>query len=453
MKRRDVRRGRRATRSVVAVLAASAVAATGATAASRQTDGGPTVVELYFELKLLYRGGVAVRAAVDEWAGGRLRMSRVGGHPGGDGTTTLSLECPLEDPWTFRWYPTRHEVKLGAAVWVPRPRGDAYAALAAALAVAARERYRLWWEDDRVRSTAPETPSWAASADRFWAQRHRRELEIKDPLSDPPVYPFHVLGDARGRFVVPLDGGGVVLSSRIEQRMSEPWLPGGWQAWLDGQRPSGYGYWERKRPSWEPGTYRAVAAAVALLGWSPWNHGSPSPASATDGARRYRVPRAAPAATDASTSVDLLRQVGRVVTALLPRAAERLPWSGSPPVDFRVGDDGDRWTVTRGQSPPTPAESDSRVVQRVWRYSRFDRRAGVVEQDELQLLVTVGNGDDVKLWLEVGFRPTDERCPLASSGRAGSFPDDDATGVRPSRGRRSPADATPSPAAASPRFP
>lgn len=343
----------------------------------------PTV-ELYFELKLLYRGRRFFRRVeIDQWAGGRLLMRRES-HEGADGVaeTRLSLLRPLEDPWTFRWYPTRHEVKLGAAVWVPRPEGDAYGALATRLEPAARERYRRWWRDDLVRRTAPEVPSWASAAERFWADRHRDEASVKDPLHEHPVYPFHVLGDARDRFIVRLDPRGVPVPGGIVETMSEPWLPDGWRSWQAGGRPAGYGYWGRDRPAWEPRTYPAMAAALGLLGWSPWDEATPTS--------------------------DLLAQASLVVATLLPRTAGQMSWSGSPVMTFTSRDDDGRVTSLRGESGPTRATSDPRIVYRAWRYLRVDHGDGRVEQDELQLLLTLDDGADVKLWLVIGYGPAGE---------------------------------------------
>ena len=49
------------------------------------------------------------------------------------------------------------------------------------------------------------------------------------------------------------------------ESMSTPWLPDGWRRAAGGDAVSGYGYWERTRPRWEPRVYPAFAAALRLL--------------------------------------------------------------------------------------------------------------------------------------------------------------------------------------------
>ena len=225
-------------------------------------------VELHFEMKLLLRDRVMFRrVAVDQWAGGVLRMAR---RPAGGGSSRYTLSAVIEDPWTFRWYPTKDEAKLGAAVAVEQPTGHPYGSLEPLLLPLAREKHRLWWADDRVEATAARSPPWSDDADSFWAERHRAEEQEKDPLHPDAVYPFHVLGDVAGRVVFAVRPDGAVDLESIRETACRPWLERGWQEWIAGRGRAGYGYWEERRPDWEPRTYETLAAALRLLAWSPF---------------------------------------------------------------------------------------------------------------------------------------------------------------------------------------
>jgi hypothetical protein len=242
-----------------------------ASAAAAPSDSAvpPPELEVYFEIKLLVRERVRGRPVqVDQWSGGRVRMV---GKRTSDGGMVYRIAEILESPWTFRWYPLKDEVKLGAAVWVEHPEGHPYGALAPRLEARARSKFELWWDAD----PAVPGPSWSDESGRFWARRHADELDRKDPLPEHPTYPFHVLGPLDDRFGFTLRDGAV---ESIVERMSGPWLPNGWSEARDGEPVEGYGFWERKRPRWEPRTYETFAAALALLG-SP---GSDS-ADPTDG--------------------------------------------------------------------------------------------------------------------------------------------------------------------------
>ncbi len=212
-------------------------------------------LEVYFEAKLLVRRRAwGRRWEVDQWNGGRVRMR---GEPDGAATVYRISEV-LEAPWTFRWYPSRDEVKLGAAVWVEKPSGDPYGSLAPRLEPLAREKHALWWDAD----PAAAGPEWAAQSGRFWARRHRREQAEKDALPEHPTYPFHVLGPIDDRFGFTVRDGAV---GDVVETMTQPWLRDGWDAALSGEDVLGYGFWDSERPRWEPRTYETFAAALGLL--------------------------------------------------------------------------------------------------------------------------------------------------------------------------------------------
>jgi hypothetical protein len=227
----------------------------------------PPEIEVYFEIKLLVRERVWGRhVQVDQWSGGRVRMT---GESAPDGASVYRISEILESPWTFRWYPLKDEVKLGAAIWVEHPEGHPYGALAPQLEGSARSKFELWWDAD----PAVPGPSWSDESGRFWARRHGDELDRKDPLPEHPTYPFHVLGALDDRFGFTLRDGAV---ESIVERMSGPWLPDGWSRARDGVAVEGYGFWEHKRPRWEPRTYETFAAALALLGPSGSDSADPA---------------------------------------------------------------------------------------------------------------------------------------------------------------------------------
>ena len=56
---------------------------------------------------------------------------------------------------------------------------------------------------------------------------------------------------------------GVVVSQVVE-RISRPWLKDGWQRAREGETVAGYGFWESKRPRWEPRFERCGPVAAVL---------------------------------------------------------------------------------------------------------------------------------------------------------------------------------------------
>jgi hypothetical protein len=370
--------------------------------AGRPQPGAPSPTsrrELYFEFKLLFRGaGLGRSAGVDQWAGGRLLME-LRRAAGADDEPSWSLELigPLEDPWTFRWYPGRDEAKLGAAVSVVEPQGDPYHSLARLLEPQVRERYRLWWRDDSVGATAPHAPSWRARTDSFWSDQHRSEEQEKDPLPADAVYPFYVLGDPRGRFGARVEANGRLVGDSIHDRMSRPWLPQGWHESLSGRPVEGYGYWERKRPRWEPATYQALAAALRLLAWPCLNERT------DQGIYELLVEPAEDRSPEVS-GADLPERLADVITVLQPRAAGRLDWHGGTPMRFRVLSSSAEQVVVVGESDTLSFVGKPDLRYRVWRYFRHDPVAARPEHDELQMLVERISGPATKAWIKIGYR-------------------------------------------------
>ncbi|MCP3981924.1 MAG: hypothetical protein GY716_21690 [bacterium] len=389
---RDVESHRRFPRccaaALLALAALSVVAETPPVAAE-----GAERTELYFELKLQLRAG---RAKLDQWAGGRLLLQRTRA----GGVDRMRLIRPLEDPWTLRWYPTKDEVKLGAAVWVDAPSGHPYGALAERLTAQAERRYRQWSGGERVERTAPVEPRWRERTDRFWAARHRNER--LDPLHEDPVYPFHVLGDPSGRLAFAVERDGSLRHGSVSETMTRPWLASGWSRWIAGERSAGYGFWEGERPDWEPRTYETLAAALETLGWSPY----PEAGTASEPGTRFFV------MAHGRGDDSWLAQLIRVVETLVPRAAGRFDWSSSPVVRFRVVDSTPSRLAVTGDSGWHATLGGATTRYRVWRHAAQRREARSTERDELQVLLERRESDPFKVWLKVGYRPFDESAEL-----------------------------------------
>ncbi len=325
-------------------------------------------IELFFEVKLLLRERFwGRRVEVDQWTGGRLRMRGVSSP---DGSKRYDIAAVLESPWTFRWYPTKDEAKLGAAVHVERPLGDAYGTLAPELERLAGSKHALWWDAD---PSSP-GPPWSADNGRFWSRRHAKERDEKDPLAEHPTYPFHVLGPLEGRFAFSVRDGAV---SQVVERVTRPWLKDGWQRACEGETVDGYGFWESKRPRWEPRTYETLAAVLWLLG--------PAPERAND------------------SWGDPVAQLAEVLATMQPRAARvSRGWTAS----------GEHHRV-RVENGKTLIENEGGVTRRddlrfrLWR----SRAAGF---DELQILLDDRGAEAFKLWVRVGYRPAAAVKPSGS---------------------------------------
>lgn len=372
-----------ATPQGFAALAVALLTVTSVPSAAATTPALP--VELYFELKLLLRERRGpLRVEVDAWAGGRLAL-QARELPGG---RAFELQSVIEHPWVFRWYPTRREAKLGVAIAVPSPAADPYASLAVLVEAQAHERWRRFWLDDRVDAAAPRSPPWAVRADGFWTARHVAARERRDALPEAPVYPFHVLGPLPGRLRFRTDARGAVVRGSIEEQVSSPWLANeGWSAARRGATVVGYGYWApTARPQWEPRTYQALAAAVALLAWSP--RGSPQA-----GAVEELIPRGG------------VEDVSAVVAALLPRAAGRLGGRGAAPARMQRQVDDARHTVIVGGSEPFSPRGAAELRARFWRYSRIENAGDGTVEDEVQWLVEHHDPQKLRIWLRIGYRP------------------------------------------------
>lgn len=317
-------------------------------------------IELFFEVKLLLREKFwGRRVEVDQWTGGRLRMHGVSSP---DGSKRYEIAGVLESPWTFRWYPTEDEAKLGAAVHVEHPEGDAYGTLAPELERLARSKHALWWDAD------PSTPGppWSADNGRFWSHRHAKERDEKDPLAEQPTYPFHVLGSLEGRFAFSVRDGAV---SQVVERVTRPWLKDGWQRARNGETVDGYGFWGSKRPRWEPRTYETLAAVLQLLG-------------------------PAPEKTSASQWSDPVAQLAEVLATMQPRAA-------------RVSRG---WTAS-GEDPRVRVEDGRTLIEIEGGVTRRDDlrfrlwRCRTDGSDELQILLDDRGAEAFKLWVRVGYFP------------------------------------------------
>jgi hypothetical protein len=203
-------------------------------------------------------------------------------------------------------------------------------------------------------------PPWSEETGSFWARRHAAELDEKDPLPEQSTYPFHVLGSLRDRFGFTLHDGVV---ERVEERVTRPWLADGWTRALAGERVQGYGYWDSRRPRWEPRTYETFAAALELLGPS---------------------------------SADAVAVLADVLATMQPRAARICRgWQGSDETP----------SVRRFAGRTLLAVEDGRVSGRKDLRYRMWRSTGD-HSDELQILVDDRGDDTFKFWVRVGYAPS-----------------------------------------------
>lgn len=345
------------------LLVAAAAPATGPT-----VGNDPTHL-LFFELKLLIRGrSWTRRVALDQWAGAELLLRE-----SADGR--LELVRPAVDPWTFRWYPTKRELKLGAALAVAEPAGDPYAGLEARLLPLARRLHETWWENDRVDDRGNGLPGWSGRVDGFWRGVHRGAGEAREPLAAAPTYPFHVLGEVAGRFALLRAPSGAVAG--VRETMTSPWLADGWSRAVAGESVVGYGYWGTLRPWWEPRTYETVAAALELLRW---------PAQ----------PAIAPAADP-----EWGEALGRVLSTLLPRHAGRFRW--------RLAGTWEAARIENGRlvrrASPAPVRGADGVTVESWRSTEPGAAGAPPRADELQLLAVHENPSRFKLWIRIGYAP------------------------------------------------
>lgn len=293
--------------------------------------------ELYFELKARIR---SFKVDADLMAGARLLMEKKEG--------TLVLLHPLEHPWKFYWVAPlvgREEVKyasevtLPAATWPARKRADAE--------VDARGRAR-------------------------WAQ-WRNEWSGRRDFTQ--AFNFYVIGSPRGRFVVELMPRGGV--SKVENRVTDRWLPTGLADWVAGRRVEGYAFWanEPAPPEWQPHAYDALQAALHLL--------------------------AVPVASGQVVHPDVVGKTRTVLETLAPKA--RGHFSGHRHVHLTMSANTiDGATVYEGKSGVLAATGRQKMTLTLYRKTVIN--AGRPVSDEVR--VEFEGGKDLTLQLSVGWLPT-----------------------------------------------
>jgi len=314
---------------------------------------------------------LALEAEVE--AAGRLLMaeeappSAATGPPPASDHRALSLIRPLEHPWKLYRVdplgPGRGESKHAAVITLPEVTWEA-------LETARAEMDRLGEARARNRH-----PPW--------------------PLAG--TFSFVVIGPPEGRFRVeigPPASGSRVL--RVENRLTDRWLPGDFDtfvaAWRHGEArglPEGYWFWNRGENEpfpWEPHTYHAFAAALALLG-------DPAPVpGASVPALRVELP-------------DLAERLARVLAVLVPKSAGRLPAAGGLAVCFQPvsgeAAGGGRAVLGRGCSRATsdPAAGESLVYER---FRGLGSDSGRLSVDRVRASFT---SPAARVTVEVGFRP------------------------------------------------
>lgn len=286
----------------------------------------------------------SARGRAEVLAGARLLMSSRRSPAGG---LTLAFERALEDPWKLFHLdpigPFGGQTKAAAVITLPEASWDALDERRAAHARAAARRHAGW----------------------------RPAAGRKPPLDG--AFAFIVIGDPIGRFNLEIAAGGERVA--VENRMTDRWLNGDFGRFVGdwgptGARPGaprGYWFWndgETEPFSWQPGTYRALAAAVELLGRAP-----------ADG-------------------IELVRRAERVIEALAPRAPGRRAPSW-PPLTLEereeIGADGETIVVSQAK------KEEVAVVRRL----TLGKERLVVADSLLLEVDRVRSG----LRLAVGYRP------------------------------------------------
>ncbi len=193
-----------------------------------------TIWEVWYSIEARVR---SARADADLEGGGSLSMN---GRRLPSGALSLSLGEVRIHPWKLYWLdpigPLGEEVKMSSVVTLPEAGWEAL------------EAARL-------------------EAEAEGAVRHRRWLDRAErPRGLDGTFAFVVIGPERDRFRLEIAGDGRLVE--VVNRMTDRWLPGPFDQFLETPHPSGYWFWnlgETEPFEYEPHTYHAFAAALELL--------------------------------------------------------------------------------------------------------------------------------------------------------------------------------------------
>lgn len=322
----------------------------------------PAAWHLFYDLKLRLR---AATIDTDLWAGGKLRMR---GQRRGDGTLGLGLDRPLEDPWKLNWFTAG---LLGAGLYG----SSEIAPGQPAHAVRSRAEARA---NDFVRARH-------AAWKREWGGRAEFH-------KDHPPFCFTVLGDLGWRLKASARPTGAL--DDVQNLMTHAWVPDGIRRWERGSPEIGYGFWgpDATPPDWEPRTYKAFEAALALLGAPGFGEGGLTRTLALGQGGTYRVDHPG-----------VPQKVVAVVETLVPRARGKIPGRADPAVEYRVvGVDAHRLTV-EGSCRGVAVTDGKGLRLDLTRRLVYDRARAMMESDVLSLTLRGGTGKD--LALTVGYQP------------------------------------------------
>lgn len=326
------------------------------------------------------------RIDADLEAGGRLAMAGLESPAGG---LSLSLSEVLEHPWKLYWVdplgPVGEEIKVASVVTLREASWDALAAAEAENKISAAERHRKW-------SAAAQRP---------------RELDGS--------FAFVVVGDARNGFRIEITPKGRV--AHVVNRLTDRWLFGPFDQFVGKPAPEdseerraapapvGYWFWnhgEEEPHGYEPHTYHAFAAALALLS--------------------LELPPVSQPGVSAEEAVTWWRyeqRVIRVLSILAPRIdASSFPGTLPAQTRMRVTREAlptgaSRLVLTSAAGPSQAEPSDrpgrspadaGRLTAEVERQTVFSSEGRPVSDWTRVKIAAIGGGS---LEVEVGYRPWD----------------------------------------------
>lgn len=295
--------------------------------------GDATPVELSFDLEVHVRKFVI---DADLLGGARLQMEQKG--------EKIVLQTPIEHPWKlYRVSPLvgPAEVKYASDVSFDE----------------------VSWEERKAAQEA------ADRRGRTLWKRHGEKHGFDQ------AFIFYVIGSPKGRLVVERRTGGGV--SKVTNRVTDRWLPTGFNDWINGKPVEGYAFWEdAPKPDWEPHTYDALVAALSLL--------------------------SVPVAEGPVLHPNVAGQARGVMETLMPVTRGRTSWKGDVTLTMAATRAGEN-TVFEGTSARVNVDGEKDLFLTLHRKTLLDSER-VPVSDEVRVELTQGRTMSLKL--SVGYKPS-----------------------------------------------
>lgn len=339
-------------------------------AATPTAGGGGEHYELYFKATGTVR---STKVDTDLRAGGRLLMRAV---PGEGDLRTLTMVRPIEHPWRFWW----NDPLIGRAA------NDTMAVVAVAGVGTSKGQPLM----DRVAAEERAADAVGTAAHAAW----RKDSGNGQAYGGTG----HVwsVGDAAGRFTLTVNGARADMQA-VSNQVTARWVPRALPRWRDGdltapERAGGYGRHDDSRaaPFWEPGTYKALAAACHLLEKSPFKDWSPAKTIALGKGGTYRL-----------KYWNIPDKVARAADPMLGKGKGKLEASGHPELEFVVEDLDEGALQVRGRARGQRFDGTDGTYY-MSRGTTYDRHRGVVVADWAYVDMELG---DNRFTLEVGYHP------------------------------------------------